>query len=375
MQFSKSLRNIGLLVFFGITACSPTPEIIPPTPTATLGPTATASLTPSNTPTATPEPVEDISFLNQPDGTLRVISYNINWDSIFPVGDPDSHDLRTYAKEHGFFRIMQATSPDIVCLQEINPSRDASEIAEIMNEALGETTWQAVGVRDSFIASRYPLSIGSYELDPNTYHPSVPQASTLVDLPDSDFVKDIFVTCSHFKASGTSGDRLLRRRQADMIMFNIHDFISPGGNFDGAVGTPFLILGDFNIYNSEGIPVHLTTLLSGDISNEDQFGVDFEPDWDRTALGDALPSHNGLGEEFYTWRDDQSVFGNEILDRVIYSDSVLSISNSFILDTSTFSQSALDAAGLQSQDVALIPANGYFDHYPLVVDFTLDSYQ
>jgi hypothetical protein len=59
------------------------------------------------------------------------------------------------------------------------------------------------------------------------------------------------------------------------------------------------------------------------------------------------------------------------LDRVIFSDSALTVTNAFILNTTLLSASARALTDLRTDDVVLDPAAGYYDHLPLVVDFEL----
>ena len=74
-----------------------------------------------------------------------------------------------------------------------------------------------------------------------------------------------------------------------------------------AESTPIIVAGDMNVLFSDPAR-HLTTLLTGDIVDEETFGPDFSPDWDGTDLTDASPSHNARGETFYTWRNDTGPF-------------------------------------------------------------------
>jgi hypothetical protein len=129
-----------------------------------------------------------------------------------------------------------------------------------------------------------------------------------------------------------------------------------------------VILGDFNAYDSDPAR-HLRTLTQGDIYDQTAYGMDFDPDWDGTALRDARPSLNGQGIHFYTWRDDSGPFAPWALDRVIFSDSVLQVENAFVLDTMLLAQETLDVYGLRREDVLLDPASGNYDHLPVVVDF------
>jgi hypothetical protein len=273
-----------------------------------------------------------------------------------------------------FRRIVAAVQPDIICLQEINPERDPEQVSAILEEALaphGATDWHATGARDSIIAARFPILADGWELVVPAFPRELRQAAALVDLPDEVYGElDIYLICAHFKAGGDFYDILLRQRQADIILRQIGDALTPGDYLDLPTGTPLIVLGDFNIYDTDPAE-HLVTLLTGDIANEDQYGPDVQPDWDGTSLADARPSHNGLGLEFYTWRNDGSPLNPGSLDRVIYSDSVLSVTNAFVLNTTLLSNSALVAAGVRADDVVLNPATGDYDHLPLVVDLEI----
>jgi hypothetical protein len=128
-----------------------------------------------------------------------------------------------------------------------------------------------------------------------------------------------------------------------------------------------VILGDLNAYETDPA-LHVATLVTGDIVNEEEYGVDFAPDWDATALTDALPSHNASGAANYTWRNDTSEFNPGALDRILYTDSVIAVSHSFVLDTTAMTESELAAAGLEAGDVTLELETGLYDHLPVVID-------
>lgn len=298
------------------------------------------------------------------------MTYNINWDSIFADDDPKNHSFRDYELGEEFERVMRATMPDVLCLQEIHHIRTHDELGNFLAAAMNdERSWQVANVRDNVIATHFGLVEQGYELYTRGIRPSMAQAAALVDLPDEQFgAADMYVICAHFKAAGGIGDILERGRQADVIMRQVRDFKSPGDNLDLPAFTPYILLGDFNIYDTDPAQ-HLQTLLTGDIQFEDNYGDDVVPDWDETDLADALPSHNGLGEEFYTWRDDSGPFNSGPLDRVIFSDSAMQILNAFVLNTTILSDEALAAAGLERFDVLIDPSEGDFDHLPIVVDF------
>jgi len=343
-----------------------------PTPAPAATPTAspTAPATRRFPPTATLS--ADADFLEKPPASLRVMTYNVNWDSIFPEDDPENHDLRAFDREDSFRRILQAIRPDVLCLQEVNDRRRARDLAEFVEAALGAPqgdAWQVAHVRDDVIASRFGLLVEGYQLVSGSVLYYLDQAAALVDLPDRDYgPTDLYVICSHFASGGGLDDILLRARQADVVMRHVRDLETSGGNLDLPSGAPFVILGDFNAYDSDPAR-HLRTLTQGDIYDQTAYGMDFDPDWDGTALRDARPSLNGQGIHFYTWRDDSGPFAPWALDRVIFSDSVLQVENAFVLDTMLLAQETLDVYGLRREDVLLDPASGNYDHLPVVVDF------
>ncbi len=157
-----------------------------------------------------------------------------------------------------------------------------------------------------------------------------------------------------------------------MIMHQVADLKTPGDNIDLAPGTPYILAGDFNVYDTDPA-YHLTTLITGDIVNENLFGEDIQPDWDDTPLTDAKPSHNGRELQYYTWREDGSGFTPGILDRVIYSDSVITARYSIILNTEVLSLKNLLKYELQTDDVMMNGETEYFDHLPIVIDFDLNN--
>jgi endonuclease/exonuclease/phosphatase family metal-dependent hydrolase len=305
-----------------------------------------------------------------------VLTFNVNWDSIFPDDDPQNHDFRSFNRVDSFRRILRAVEPDVLCLQEINDRRSPRDLAAAIGGAIGspdDEVWHVIHASDDVIASRFALMEKGYELETGSVLPGLDQAAGLVDLPDEEAGDtDLYVICSHFKSGGGADDISMRQRQADVIMAQVRDFETPGGHLDLPAGTPFVILGDFNAYDTDPA-LHIQTLAEGDIYNESRYGVDLEPDWDGTALKDARPSHNALGTTYYTWRNDAEPFNPGALDRVFFSDSVLELQNAFVLDTTSLADEVLTANGLRREDVVLDPASGTFDHLPVVVDFLIGA--
>lgn len=308
---------------------------------------------------------------------IRVMSFNVGWDSIFVDDDPMNDAWRRDSKPDEFVRIIQAIHPDVICLQEINPARDPQQIGDILDSALplsGGQEWHTHSGGDSVIAARFDLTMLADRLGQSASMTGVGQAAALVDLPDDAYEQDLYLLCAHFRAQGGEANIAARQEQADGVMQWLEDAKRLGGNIDLPVDTPIILLGDFNVYDTDPA-YHLTTLLTGDIVNEDRYGADIEPDWDGTPLADAQPRHNGSGPDTWTWRDDTQAYNPGALDRVLYTDSTISIEHAFVLNTAIMTAAELKDAGLEAGDVLLDPGTGRYDHLPVVVDVVVGAVQ
>jgi endonuclease/exonuclease/phosphatase family metal-dependent hydrolase len=366
MMFPVSAR-IGkacgpLLVIFLAVSLAGCGTVAPPEPEV-------ASITDEATDSPADEPVPE--FLRKPSAEhVRGMSFNVGWDSIFPDDDPMNDQWRRDSKTAEFVRIVQAIQPDIVCLQEISSARDPQQVGDILDAVLplpdGEP-WRTHSGTDNVIAARFDLGMRA---DRSVHAGSVTNlghAMALIDLPDAVYEPDLYLLCAHFKSQGGQSNIDARQEHADGIVQWIADMKAAGGKVDLPAGTPFMLVGDFNVYDTDPA-YHLTTLLTGDIVDEDSFGPDLAPDWDDTPLADALPRHNGVGPDTYTWRDDTQEFNPGVLDRIVYADSVIRVDNAFVLNTATMTEEELEATGLEAGDVLLDPQTGRYDHLPLAVD-------
>jgi endonuclease/exonuclease/phosphatase family metal-dependent hydrolase len=303
---------------------------------------------------------------------IRVMSFNVGWDSIFPDDDPQNDQWRRDSRGAEFTRILRAVEPDIICLQEINPVRDPQQVGKVLDTALpldNDQTWQTHSGQDNVIAARFELAMKTDKLIHGGSITNFGHAMALVDLPDTEYENDLYLICAHFQAQGGQANIQARQEHADAITAWIGDAKTPGGEIDLPLVTAIIVLGDFNVYDTDPAH-HLTTLVSGDIENEDRYGQDIMPDWDGTGLADAMPRHNGVGEDVYTWRDDTQEFNPGVLDRILYTDSVILIENAFVLNTTIMAEEELEAVGLKAGDVMLDPETGRYDHLPLSVDIS-----
>lgn len=358
----KSPRIYLLLIPFLLAACF-TPATPVTTPTVLDPPYSSAPIT-----------HPELTFLAQPKGTLRLMSFNVGWDSIFPDGDPLNDPFRVADRSEAYARILTAIRPQVICFQEINPRRDPGQVADMLDRVLPLLEgwkWQVHRGGDNLIAAAFNLDLTDSAIVKGNPITGRGHATALVDLPDGEYSQDLYLVCPHFKSQGGDSNINARQAHADALVSWIRDMQTPGGEIDLPFGTPFSILGDLNVYDTDPA-YHLVTLLEGDIINETEFGPDIAPDWDGTSLADALPKHNGDGPEISTWRDDTQEFNPGVLDHILYSDSVIQVENSFVLNTMTLSPSALAAAGLQAEDVMLETEAGNYDHLPLVVDISFN---
>ena len=311
--------------------------------------------------TAQKEPYTPSTFVDrrQP-GDLRVMSYNVNFDSIFPINNP--------AQAPKFARVMLAVDPDVLCLQEIRrPVEEVERLLERIMPLTDGRSWYVYKGYSNVIISRYPLMD---EADKTIPPGQRGLAMALVDLPDDRYDVDLYVINNHFKCCGGEKNEGKRRLQADAVVSWVCDATLPGGEIDLPQGTAIVLTGDLNTVEGDQ---PLRTLLSGEVANTNLFAEVTQPDWDRTSLTDARPVQNNRGADDYTWRDDHTQFKPSRLDYVIYSDSVIEAVHRYILNTTTMTAQELQLTDLQVFDVTLDQTGAEFDHLPVIVDFRMSA--
>ena len=301
-------------------------------------------------------------FLSKPDAAaIRVLTWNVYRDSIFPpVGQ--AVDASAANRPAQFARVLQALRPDVLCLQQV--TMDAARSAALVNEILplaDGATWQAHAAEDTVIVSRFGISARS-EGHVENGDRRRGHAIALLGTPRT----SLYVVCAHFQSSDGLEDVAMRRHQAQMIVSTIRDAKEGRGAIPLRPRTPFVVLGDFNAI--DGGTRFVDAIAAASVVSPASGGRTEGLDWDRSALTDALPRHNSIGANRYTWRDDLDRFPPGILDRVLYSDSVLTSVNQFVLDTAAMAHDELVKAGLRSIDVMRDPQAGIHDHYPVVID-------
>lgn len=299
-------------------------------------------------------PAARADFLERPNAAaVRVASWNIYFSSIFP-----SVNLERSQK---FARVLNAVDADVWAFQEIYGGQTTAQLKSLMDasQPLGTPDgWQVFRSGEFALASKYPI--------PDNYRTTGTANRALVDLPDGLFAEDLYLMNNHFKCCGGFDNQ--RQNSADFLVNWMRDARTPGGTITIPEGTPMITLGDFNIVDGQQ---PLTTLQDGNIINNLQYGDDSPPDWDGSNNLVVPALHNGVGPEFYTWRDDRDIYDPSVLDFIIYTDSAASLEHSFVLNTTTMTEEERTAAGLQAYDAMYDSLT--WDHLPLVADFLIPS--
>ncbi|MCP4249732.1 MAG: hypothetical protein GY778_22040 [bacterium] len=294
---------------------------------------------------------------------VRIVAYNHNRSFI---EDPSEDAV--------FDRILTAINPDIICFEEFTDSISESDVANRLDSILpvtGGGSWQIhfglLGGIRTVIASRFPLNMTRIDTIPASSTRGVTIA--LADLPDANYCTDVYLLGVHLKCCGDPGgsEDASRQDSADAIANWLGDARGvarpSGNNVTLAPDTPMISLGDFNLV---GGPQPETTLITGDIQDEGTYGPDVKGDWDNSNLTDLTPTDPFTGDDF-TWQGNQN-FPPGRLDRFFYTDSVVTVANSFILNTDTMTPAALAAAGLRAGDTL---TGNSSDHLPIAMDLRL----
>jgi len=293
---------------------------------------------------------------------VRLVSYNTHGNFI---ADP--------SKDAAFNRILAAMNPDVICLQEMPGSISATAVANRLNSVLPIPggAWDIhvglLGGTRNVLASRYPLTLKRTDTIPASSTRGI--TLTLADLPDAEYDVDVYLLGVHLKCCGDPGgsEDASRQDSADAMANWLGDARGvsrpSGNNISLPVNTPMIALGDFNLV---GGPNPENTIVTGDIQQESEYGPDVKGDWDVSDLTNLNPLDPFTGDNF-TWQGSSS-FDPSPLDRMFYTDSAVTVADSFILNTDTMTPQALTAAGLLATDTL---ESSTSDHLPIAMDLRL----
>ncbi len=285
-------------------------------------------------------PAPAMPSLERVPGTLRIVTWNILWGGL---GDPELIPQ--------FRRVFQALNPDVIALQEIY---EHDEAHQLVLDWFPEEWWEYAGFGNAVTLSRFPRNWGW----PGSYDPLDGRFTVAgFETPDA----GMFVV---FNAHLSFGDQDAERQwEADSFIAYLRDLQTPGGLVDMPEGTPFILVGDLNLV---GDRAQLDTLLTGAIHDTETFGPPHAPDWDGSPLQDRFALHAGR-DAAWTWRSWGGGYWPGKLDYTILPDSVVSVANEFVLDTTILSDDVLEELGLERHDTEAS------DHLPVVVDLILPA--
>lgn len=269
--------------------------------------------------------------------SVRLMTYNIENDQLF---DP--------SRRSAFERIFQATKPDIIALQEVRDF-NSLETKNIIEDFLPDETWyhKKHGF-DIVTISKFPINF-SESVDGN--------AAFYLDLEGQDM---LLINC-HLPCCENDSDR---QTEVDIIMEYIRDLKEGNTNYPFEFGSPIIIAGDMNFVGSSNQPY---TFRTGDIFNNSFYGPDFPPDWDESELKDVNSyATNTYGN--FTWINTNGSFFPGKLDWIFYTDSKMSVENTYSLFTPGLSAATLQDYNLQFDDAIFAS-----DHLPVIADFAFSS--
>ena len=269
------------------------------------------------------------------DSYRRIMSWNV-------LNDGFQDPIRRVQLE----AVIESMNPDIIAFQELY-STPLSEIGDFLNEKLPNadgTNWQYLGAGQDVAVFTREYMEAAENIDGNGIF-------LLYDKENNPMIiYNVHLPCCANDES--------RQLEIDHILSVLRDK-EPGFIYED--DTPIIITGDFN---TVGLAQNVISFLEGDIVNEDQFGMDFSPDWDGSNLEDANPYVTGFPAN-YTWRSKTSGYTPGKLDWMFYSGSVMINQNAFTLNTEFLTDADLSSLGLDRDATTVVS-----DHLPLIVDFS-----
>jgi uncharacterized protein DUF5689/endonuclease/exonuclease/phosphatase family protein len=293
-------------------------------------------------------PSKGYSILKQSDDFIRIISHNVEFSSFFRDDRKDSYK-----------RLYQALQPDIIGFSELYQDYKLEDVTTRLEEILPSLqgkSWKARRTADNVLATRYLIKY-------NTSAGPFGNGAFLLDLRPK-YNNDLLVIVAHPSCCDNDPSR---QNEADAMAAFIRDAKAPGGELTLDDKTPVIIVGDMNFV---GDPQQVTTMIKGDIVQEDKFGSDYIPDWDGTFFEDAKPLSSNLPHTFtHSGSGTPGTHSKGRLDYIFYSGSVLELKNSFVMFTPAIPKDTLLKFGLLEND-----SENASDHFPVIGDFSL-SYE
>ncbi len=291
-------------------------------------------------------PLPSYSIARQSPDHLRILSQNVLRDELF----------ENFAKP-AYTRILQAIQPDIIGFQEIydhTSSATADLVETILQSSPNQNWYHANANPDIICLSRYPI-LASHKIP--GFQQSQGNGAFLIDT-ENVFGQPLLYIVAHLPCCNNNTER---QDEIDLILAFIRDAKAGLGPIPIAANTPILISGDMNLV---GFKSQQTSLITGNIDDEDVYGDDLIPDWDGAPFTDAKPISTNQPMTS-TWIKSSSSFYPGRLDYILYTASVMDLQNSYVLNTETLPTDSLTQYNLEASDITIAS-----DHLPMVADFT-----
>lgn len=285
-------------------------------------------------------PLPAYSLVRQSSDQLRILSYNVLRDELFENSAQPSHA-----------RILNAIVPDIIAYQEIydHSSGETANLIEGLIPSTPNQNWyHAKTAPDIICLSRYPI-LASQQISGN--------GAFLIETKNT-YGKNLLLINAHLPCCDNNGPRQL---EIDIINAFIRESKAGLGPIPLEPNTAIVVCGDMNLVGGKQQQI---SLITGDIVDEGTYGPDLIPDWDGQPFADAKPisTNEPLTN---TWVNPFSDFSPGRLDYLVYTESILDLKNSFVLNTQSLPIDSLNQYNLLSDDVSIAS-----DHLPIVGDFT-----
>lgn len=302
----------------------------------------------------------EVVFARERDSDIRILSYRA----------PRLLVTQESAEPHR--RIFQAIGPEIIAIQGLRFAVTERKLSAWLDEILPieKGGWNVhfglEGERGArmVLASVYPLSQPRQQL----IAPIGDSYMTMAVIHPASADTSLYFLTLHLHSGQDKAAVRGRSEYSDAIAAWLADARQPGGRIELPDLTPMIVLGDFNFSESDSDRRAHEAILTGTIADTQRFGPSTPPDWDATALADLIMTDPYTGKS-HTCCGGSRFQGLEVrFDRFYYTDSVLDVGRSFILNTQTMSKPGLAAAGLERMDTSS-PLTSH--HFPIIIDIRL----
>ncbi len=218
-----------------------------------------------------------IDFEKHRTSDLRIVTYNVLFDRIFNLLYADS-----------FRRQIEAVRPDVINFQEIfgHTAEETRSLIEGWLPLEEGAQWYAsepsTEFGDTITVSRFPIT-RFWTLDALNSG----TGNLAVELDTRELLGYYTIVINAHPPCCANDNA--RQVEVDQIIAFLRSGVTTEVGQAIEQNTPIIFAGDMNFVGRAQQP---RTLLEGDIVNESNFGEDYVPDWDGSALSSVVPRHS-----------------------------------------------------------------------------------